>query len=114
MLGLDDPTASAAPTHSRFRSSSNDWRQRNRLIFIDDDDVYRQIVKAELESEGFSVAYFASGEAMLESLEDASSADIVVLDWSLGKTNGIDLLPLLRERGLDLPVGFLTGQSTPV
>jgi len=104
-MGLTRPQAGAI---------SEEWRLKNRLIFIDDDAAYRQIVKGELEEEGFSVTDFPSGEAMLDSLEDSSGADIIVLDWSLEKTSGIDLLPMLRERGFNLPVVFLTGRSTPV
>ena len=116
MLHLDNPALSAGLGLARpqFGEISDSWRQRNRLIFIDDDAAYRQIVKAELEDEGFSVTDFPSGEAMLNSIEDGSGADIVVLDWSLEKTSGIDLLSILRERGFDLPVVFLTARSTPV
>src|ERR1700734_3773855 len=103
MLRFDNPAHSAGVELTRTPSStiSDSWRHRNRLIFVDDDTVYREIVKAELEDEGFSVADFPSGEAMLDCLEDGSGADILVLDWSLEKTNGIDLLPVLRERGFD-------------
>ena len=101
-------------TYPRFGSISDSWRRRNRLIVIDDDAAYRQIVKAELEDEGFSVTDFPSGEAMLSSLQDGSGADIVVVDWSLEQTSGIDLLPVLRERGIDLPVVVLTARSTPI
>src|SRR6185312_16260861 len=116
MLHIDNPALAAGIglTRSQFGAISESWRGRNRLIFVDDDAAYRQIVKAELEDEGFSVTDFASGEAMLSSLEDGSGADIVVLDWSLEKTSGIDLLPMLRERGIGLPVVFLTSRSTPV
>jgi two-component system response regulator ChvI len=101
-------------TRPAFGAISDSWRQRNRLLFVDDDAAYRQIVKVELEDEGFSVTDFPSGEEMLDSLENGLAADIVVLDWALGKTSGIDLLPVLRERGFDLPVVFLTGRSTPI
>src|SRR6185369_17638131 len=97
MLHLDNPVRSAGmgATRPQFGAIAESWRGRNRLIFIDDDAVYRQIVKAELEDEGFSVSDFPSGEAMLSSLEDGSGADIVVLDWSLEQMSGIDLLPKL-------------------
>jgi two-component system response regulator ChvI len=101
-------------TRTQFGAGSDDRKHRNRLIFIDDDAHYREVVKAELQEEGFSVTDFPSGEAMLDSLEDGSSADVIVLDWNLEKTSGIDLLPMFRERGFDLPVVFLTGRSTPV
>src|SRR6185312_14039975 len=116
MLHIDNPALAAGIglTRSQFGAISESWRGRNRLIFVDDDAAYRQIVKAELEDEGFSVTDFPSGEAMLSSLEDGSGADIVVLDWSLEQMSGIDLLPKLRERGFDLPVVFLTARSTAI
>ena len=84
------------------------------MIFVDDDEVYRSIVKAELMDEGFCVQDFANGDAMLASLNAGAEADIIILDWGLEKTNGIDLLPALRELGIELPVVFLTGRSSPV
>jgi len=35
-------------------------------------------------------------------------ADVIVLDWRLPTISGIDLLPELRQRGVTLPVVFLT------
>ena len=35
-------------------------------------------------------------------------ADVIVLDWRLPNISGIDLLPQLRQRGVNLPVVFLT------
>jgi len=84
-------------------------RPPHRLIIVDEDDACRKIVKAELEDEGFSVMDFRSGEAMLDSLEGGANADIVVLDW-----DGIDLLSAMRERGIDLPVVFMTARNSPI
>lgn len=84
------------------------------MLFVDDDDVYRSIVKAELIDEGFCVRDFASGDGLLESIREGTKADIIILDWGLEKTNGIDLLPTLRDLGIDLPVVFLTGRNSPV
>ena len=116
MLYAAKPAQSAGRvlTRTQFGAVSNGRKHGNRLIFIDNDTHYREVVKAELEDEGFSVTDFPSGEAMLDSLEDGSGADVIVLEWSLEKTSGIDLLPMLRERGFDLPVVFLTAHSTPV
>ena len=46
-------------------------------------------------------------------LETADDIEIVVLDWSLPRISGIDLLPRLRRAGINLPVVFLTGRSEP-
>ncbi len=48
---------------------------------------------------------------MLGSLDAAAEADLIVLDWALPDVGGIDLLPRLRQRGVNLPVVFLTSHS---
>ena len=82
-----------------------------RVLFVDDDEPYREILAQELEAFGFGVRGFADGAALLDSLEVAADADVIMLDWSLPKTSGIDLLPQLRRHGVNLPVVFLTGRA---
>jgi two-component system response regulator ChvI len=84
-----------------------------RLIFVDDDDHYREAVVAELGEHGFAVESFADGATMLDFLATGASADVIVLDWSLPALSGIDLLPKLRRKGVVVPVVFLTGRSSP-
>ncbi len=84
-----------------------------RLIFVDDDDLYREAVVAELADHGFTVDSFSDGAAMLDHLAGGASADVIVLDWSMPGLSGIDLLPKLRRKGVVLPVVFLTGRSSP-
>ncbi|MBX3503163.1 MAG: response regulator transcription factor [Alphaproteobacteria bacterium] len=84
-----------------------------RLIFVDDDDHYREVVVAELAEHGFVVDSFADGAAMLDHLATGASADVIVLDWSLPALSGIDLLPKLRRKGIVVPVVFLTGRASP-
>src|SRR6185312_7885662 len=87
---------------------------RIRLIFVDDDDDYREAASGELADLGFSVQSFSDGPTMLTSVLDGIDADVIVLDWNLPSLTGIDLLPRLRRQGILLPVVFLTGRSSPV
>jgi two-component system response regulator ChvI len=87
--------------------------ERIRLIFVDDDDDFREAATMELTDLGFSVKSFADGVAMLASVTEGVSADVIVLDWNLPTLTGIDLLPRLRREGIQLPVVFLTGRSRP-
>jgi len=80
-----------------------------RAILVDDDDFYREAIATELDYLGFAVTAFSSGEPMLTHLESGAAAEVIVLDWKLQSGLGIDLLPLLHERGIHLPVVFLTG-----
>ncbi len=80
-----------------------------RAILVDDDELYREAIATALDYHGFHVTGFASGDPMLAHLEAGGAAEVIVLDWKLQSGLGIDLLPLLHERGVHLPVVFLTG-----
>ena len=84
-----------------------------RVLIVEDDENYREIVSSELTWHGFAVRSFADGDALLGSLDAAAEADVVVLDWRLPTISGIDLLPQLRQHGVNLPVIFLTSHADP-
>jgi two-component system, OmpR family, response regulator ChvI len=84
-----------------------------RVLFVEDDEDYRETVRNELSDHGFAVRSFADGDSLLGSLDTAVDADVIVLDWDLPNTSGIDLLPQLRRYGVNLPVVFLTGHAEP-
>ena len=84
-----------------------------RVLLVEDDRSYRDLLSDELSEQGFAVHGFADGAALLGSLDTAIDADVIILDWGLPKTLGIDLLPQLRRRGVNLPVVFLSGRALP-
>jgi len=114
MTAATKESVSAWP-NSRPADATNNHRHlagRIRLVLVDDDDQYREAVGGELAELGFDVADFAAGEPMLTFFADGGSADIIVLDWRLPGQSGLDLLRLLRRRGILVPVVILTGVST--
>jgi two-component system, OmpR family, response regulator ChvI len=84
-----------------------------RVLLVEDDQTYRDILSDELSEHGFAVQCFTDGASLLGSLNTAIDADVIILDWGLPKTLGIDLLPQLRRRGVNQPVVFLTGRALP-
>jgi CheY-like chemotaxis protein len=82
-----------------------------RVLIVEDDEDYREIVGDELSWHGFTVRSFADGAALLGALDITDDADLIVLDWRLPNISGIDLLPELRRRGVNLPVVFLTSHA---
>lgn len=81
------------------------------VVLVDDDDHYREVLSADLVDRGFSVSCFADGPSFLEALSNGIEAQIALLDWALPEMSGFELLGALRERGIGLPVVFLTGYS---
>ena len=97
------PTAATSPGLER----------RVQVAFVEDDDDYREAVSGELADHGFDVTTFPEGSALLDWLATGANPEIIILDWSLPRVSGIDLLPRLQRNGITLPVVFLTGRSLP-
>jgi two-component system response regulator ChvI len=85
-----------------------------RVIVVDDDALFCEMVTAELEEHGFSVKVFADGQALLRNPDIAVDTDIIVLDWNLPHIRGIDLLPRMHKLGINVPVVFLTGRPLAI
>ena len=81
-----------------------------RVVLVESDQYYREVLTFELLRQGFVVHAFADGASLLGSLATAVDADLAVLDWDLPKMPGIQLLAQLRQHGVTLPVVFLTGK----
>ncbi len=82
-----------------------------RVLLVEDEDDFRDALADQLSDLGFTVQVFANGVALLGAINGAVVADVIVLDWKLPKPSGIDLLSQLRQRGVNLPVVFLTGHT---
>jgi two-component system response regulator ChvI len=83
-----------------------------RILFVEDDEDYREALGADLSERGFVIQSFADATSLLDSF--GSAAEVIILDWKLPRTSGIDLLGQLRRQGVNLPVMFLTGLASTV
>ena len=101
--GRRSPARSAAP-------ASIGQAELRRVVLVESDQYYREVLTVELLRQGFVVHAFADGASLLGSLATAVDADLAVLDWDLPKMPGIQLLAQLRQHGVDLPIVFLTGK----
>jgi two-component system, OmpR family, response regulator ChvI len=91
---------------------STNWEtSNNRVLLVDDDELYLETMMAELEDRGFATRGYLDGASLFKELDRASEADALLLDWTLPSMSGIDLLSAMRDRGIDVPVAFLTGRA---
>ena len=81
---------------------------KTKIIVVDDNLVYCQLVCNLLEREGFSTvqAYHLSGAKKL--LQQAEDEDIVVSDLRFPDGDGIDLLRWMRKEGMMQPFIIMT------
>jgi len=81
------------------------------IALVDDDDLYREALSADLADRGFAVSCFADAPSFLEAMNNGIAPKVALLDWSLPEMSGFELMGALRARGIGLPVVFLTGHS---
>ena len=82
-----------------------------RVVHVEDDPGWREVIADQLPDHGFVVHSFADATSLADGLAVASDADILLLDWDLPDVSGIQLLEELRQVGVELPVVFLTGYA---
>jgi DNA-binding NtrC family response regulator len=85
-------------------------RQSARVLVADDDYPYSALLKRCLSDRGFSVEVRNSGEEALTCLQ-ADSFDIVLLDFKMEGTNGINVLQWMYGKKMDTPVILITGHG---
>ena len=81
------------------------------VLVVDDDPTQRRLIQAVLEREGFAVAHAEGGAPAIDRMIAGGAADVVLLDLNMPGMSGLDLQKCLKERGVELPVIFLSGRA---
>ncbi len=79
--------------------TTRDGLLRGRVLAVDDSQVLLELLVAQLESEGFSVAAVDSGFAALEAV-GAEDFDAVILDVQMPGMDGLDVARAIRANPL--------------
>lgn len=80
-----------------------------RILIVDDDDDFREIISAKLEAKGFSVESAQDGEEGVEKAKK-NKHDLILLDVEMPKMNGIETLAKIKEDPdlVNVPILFFT------
>jgi FixJ family two-component response regulator len=81
-----------------------------RIAVLDDEPAFRQALTRLLRTHGFEVACFATPHEMATSLS-VMRFDCLLLDLHMPGINGFDVLRLMRQQGLQVPVIVFTGHD---
>ena len=84
---------------------------RKSIFVVDDDPSMRKGIKRLLREHGFNATLFDSSSALL-GCADFGDAFCFILDIDLIDQSGIDLRRQLLDRGVRLPVIFITGNDS--
>jgi FixJ family two-component response regulator len=86
-------------------------RTPKSILVVDDNSSMRKCMKRLLSEHGFNVVSFDSGAALLRRA-DFDGAFCVIIDINLLDQSGIELRRQLADRGVRLPVIFITGNDS--
>ncbi|MDX1447947.1 MAG: response regulator [Acidimicrobiia bacterium] len=76
---------------------------RPRVLVVDDSAGVRQIISATLRGRGFDVTVAPGAREAVEEM-GKTSYDALVVDYSMPRSNGVELVRALRHNGLKQPV----------
>lgn len=80
-------------------------------IFILDDDVYfGHCLKKALERSIDDVKYFKTQRNFLKAIQN-DSPNVVILDYNLEKTTGLEVMDRIKEHGVDTEVLLVSSQQ---
>ena len=79
---------------------------------VDDDPAVVRALKRLLRSWGMQVRTFGSGGEFLSALKGSADTDCSVIDVQMPGMTGLEIQACLNDRGLDVPVIFMTAHET--
>lgn len=82
-----------------------------RLLLVDDEAGFTEVLAKRLRRRGFAVTVALSGREALAALEQAPF-DAAVIDFRMADMDGIAVLQHFKQRAPELPVLMLTGHGS--
>jgi two-component system, OmpR family, phosphate regulon response regulator PhoB len=85
------------------------------VLVVEDEAAQREVLRYNLEAEGFRVASAGNGEEAMVLL-DEENPDVIVLDWMLPNLSGIEVCRQIKTRPetRGVPVIMLSARSEEV
>ncbi|NOL51540.1 response regulator transcription factor [Pelistega suis] len=80
------------------------------IYIVDDDDAVRDSLRFLLETNGYNVLTFSSGEEFLEKY-DPTLVSILITDVRMPGMSGLQLQEELNARKVNIPIVFITGHG---
>jgi DNA-binding response OmpR family regulator len=84
-----------------------------KILIVEDEPGIISFIKEGLKEEGFDVDTAVDGSRGLEmALTKDAAYDLLLLDWMLPGTDGVEICRQVRENKSNVPVIFLTAKDT--
>jgi DNA-binding NtrC family response regulator len=82
-----------------------------KILVVDDEEIVCQSIKKILSRKGYSVDNALNVEDAVKKIND-SKFDLVITDLMMPKTNGMELLKIVRDNYPELDVIMITGYAS--
>ncbi|HMD14922.1 MAG TPA: response regulator, partial [Bacteroidota bacterium] len=73
--------------------------KKNQILFVDDEQPLRHLVKEQLSAEGFAVETADDGDTAIDMIKK-HEYDLVLLDIRMPRVSGLDVLKYIRKQKL--------------
>jgi DNA-binding NtrC family response regulator len=83
-----------------------------KLLLVDDELAFIEILAQRLHRRGFSVVCVDSGQGALTRLEENDDLDVIILDLKMPGMNGIETIQRVKNKRPLIEVILLTGHGT--
>jgi two-component system, OmpR family, response regulator CpxR len=99
------------PSAIRQRDNSGVQQMKIKVLLVDDEREFTEILAERLETRDFEVMKAFSGDEAIGILKERK-ADVVVLDVSMPGRDGIEILQEIKQMNPIIEVIMLTGHAT--
>lgn len=81
---------------------------RPRLLLVEDEEAFRELLQTLLVAEGFAVQAVPDGRRGVEWLQD-HTVDLIITDLCMPESDGMELLMKLRQLRCAVPIVVMSG-----
>jgi len=80
------------------------------IVIVEDEEDILELIEYNLEKEGFDTIGFVN-TSKVENILDEENVDLLIMDRNLPGVEGSEFVASLRQKGVDIPVIYLTAKN---
>ena len=92
---------------------SDNQQKEKRILLVEDDHVYRTLLLTTLRTTGYNCTFCIDGNQAIKTLL-REKFDLLITDYLLPGTNGVEIIRLARKQGIDIPALLITNYPAEV